>query len=282
MITNKRIKTQKTIGGKIKLLPLLIPIIEYSIREYGLMGFFDIFGGGNKLIPHLNTYVLYKLYNDFDEGFSNLFVCTTDWYKTIEMINTTYYLRNTIKTEEDFENARKERRSKETSVVKSAALTILVQEFSRAADRVRFCESNVNRGISYKSLERYKELYPIMKNVTVTCTDYKVLIEMYKEREDIFWYLDPPYWGSDIYEDGFSNEEHYVLAEKIKNIRSKAMISNSDNPAYKILEDNGWYKYSLGMIVKTSAAKKGKVQEEWIWTNFEIPSYLLPKQHKYF
>lgn len=276
------IKVLKTIGGKIRLLKRMLPILRYVFRRMGVRGYLDLFGGGNKFIPQLHGYPLAeRIYNEFDTGIVNLMACFADWGKTREVIKLTYQLQGSINSQEELDNANEKRRSKETPQIVSAALTIIVAEFSRAANRKDFCKENAKKGISYRSLKRYKELVPIMRNVTVTCGSYEFYFEEYGQRSDFLCLLDPPYVDSDIYPDGFDRQKHIEMTRRIVDTKMKVILCGTDNDIYVFLSpESGWYKYSLGKIPKSSAAKEGEEQEEFVWTNFPIPSYLLPRRRK--
>jgi len=271
----KIIKTLATIGGKIRLLNILIPIMRDCVNGEGLIGFVDIFGGGNKFIPHLDLNMEEIIYNDIDRGFCNVMACCTEIDLLQEMIDTAYEYQYHVQTKEEFERACKKRVDPSTPMIESAALTIIVQEFSRAADRRRFSKANANRGISYESLMRFTELYPSMSQVRVMCTDYKNLLEIYKHRPEFLLYLDPPYFGTHSYDGEFDDKE---LPQLIVDATAPVIISNFDNINYEnILVKNGWNKYDLGEITKSSSGKKGVTQREIIWSNFDIVNYLLPQ-----
>src|SRR5690606_11796514 len=129
-----------------------------------------------------------------------------------ELINTAYQYQYFIQTKEDFEQVCELRDNLSTPMVISAALTIIVQAFSRAADRKNFSKANANRGISYESLLRFKELYPSMSKATVICTEYEKVLEVYKHQPDTIIYLDPPYFETDSYG---KNVDHQELVESI-------------------------------------------------------------------
>ncbi|MEC1304293.1 DNA adenine methylase [Lysinibacillus capsici] len=269
------VKTLATIGGKIRLLKLLIPIMRDCVNDDGLIGFIDVFGGGNKFIPHLDLHMEETIYNDSDRGFCNVMACCTDIYLLQEMIDIAYQYQYYVQTKEEFESACKRRVDPSTPMVESAALTIIVQAFSRAADRRAFSKANAMMGISYKSLLKFKELYPSMSKTRVLCTDYKNVLEVYKRRPDFLLYIDPPYFGTTSY-DGEVN--HKELAQLIVNSRAPILISNFDNLDYEnILVRNGWRKYCLGEITKSSSGKKGITQLEFLWSNIDISNYLLPQ-----
>lgn len=280
MFDVKNIKTLKSIGGKTRLLKVLLPIIRYAIRNSEIIGLLDLFGGGNKFIPQFKI-VPFRLYNDLDRGVSNIMACLSNWISARELVDKVWELKNTIKTKEDFQEACDRKEDLGTPLIESAALTILIAEYSRAGDRKTFWKKNVEKGVSYESLARYKELVPLMQDVVITEANYSFYVENYGHRSDFLAILDPPYVDSDIYGISFSKAKHEELVRLIENVQMKIILCGTNNSIYSYLtEDKGWYKYFVGDIPKSSSAKKGEKQEEFIWTNMKLPSYLLPKQTK--
>ncbi|MEK5165854.1 hypothetical protein NYE69_26390 [Paenibacillus sp. FSL R5-0527] len=279
MIKIKFIKTLKTIGGKIRLLKKLIPIIRFVVKSYQMIGVLDLFGGGNKFIPQLDRFSIpIRIYNELDEGISNLMACLADENKAKAVIDLAFQLQDEYKTKEAFHEARKKRRSKDTPQIESAALTLIVAEFSRAGDRIKYYRPNVERGIKHKSLMRFMELVPIMRDVCVTCASYKIFFEIYGHRSDFLAILDPPYVNADCYEDSFPNWMHEEMVRTIVDTQMKVILCGTDNTIYDYLSpERGWYKYKLGEIPRSNVGKADTVQEEFIWTNFVIPHFLLSR-----
>ncbi|WP_347723978.1 hypothetical protein [Lysinibacillus capsici] len=282
MFNFRYIKSLKTIGGKIRLLKTLLRIIKYVIKHQEINGFLDLFGGGNKFVPYINRKIVpFRLYNELDTGISNVMACLTNWENASELVNLTWHLQKTIKTKEDFQNAITRKHSSDTSMVESAALAIIIAEYSRAGDRVSFCKKNVEKGISYNNLVRYKELVPLLHDVVITQADYKFFIEEYGHRSDFLAILDPPYVNSDIYENPFPRERHQELVRLIEKVQMKIILCGTDNDIYDYLnEEKGWNKYFVGNIPKSSSIKIGDKQPEFIWTNMVIPLDLLPIQRE--
>lgn len=273
MKTRKSPITIPSIGGKTRLIRKLVPILQETAAIYNLNSFVDIFGGGNKFIPYLYEMIDELIYNDFDTGLSKLMLCATDIDYLQAVIDKAYEYQFEIQMKADFDEAKILRNDDKTPIIEAAALTLVVIKLSRAADRRSFLKSKINEEISYPSLLKYLDMNTYMRNVHITNTDYKNLIFEIKYQSDFLIYLDPPYYKTKSYD---GEVDHKELAESIVDAKAKVIISNFDNPIYQEkLEDRGWYKYFLGRINKPSAAKRGSTQEEFIWTNFEIPDYLL-------
>src|SRR5690606_18944090 len=135
-----------------------------------------------------------------------------------------------IQTKEDFEQVCELRDNLSTPMVISAALTIIVQAFSRAADRKNFSKANANRGISYESLLRFKELYPSMSKATVICTEYEKVLEVYRHQPDTIIYLDPPWFETDSHGKNVDKQE---LVESIVDATAYIILSNFYTQIYE-------------------------------------------------
>lgn len=269
----KSIKSLGTIGGKHRLLPKLVPIVNYTLRKYDLDGFLDLFGGGNKLIPQLGRHMLSTvIYNEIDQGIVNLFTCLADRDEANGLIELTYQLSKSINSQEDFDNINNRRRSKDTPRLESAALTILTSEYSRASDRIHYMRKDAEKGVSRTSLNRFHELVPSMRNTEITCKSYQYYLFKWSHRSDLLAFLDPPYVDSDIYPDSFTRTDHKEMIDLIVDTKMRVILCGTDNDIYDavLTSANGWTKYCLGYIKKNSAATKNSIQLEYIWTNFEL------------
>lgn len=278
-----KLPTIPTIGGKTRLLPLLLPIIRYTLTEYSITTFADVFGGGNKILPHLWGEVDQRIYNDGHIGFSSLVKGFTNIDLLREVIDLACFHRNQLETQDNFDDYKKLSLNENMPITHRAAYTLLIQKSSRAADRKTFSLENLSK-VTDCSLERYMELYDSMEGVRVFNSAYEALVDWLKNDADTLLYLDPPYSGTNSYAEKCVankktqsfNVKHDELAKQVVDAKAKVIISNFDNDYYeKELVEKGWYKYSLGRIAQTSSAVSEKTQKEFIWTNFPIPDYLL-------
>jgi len=283
MLSSKPLKKLPTIGGKSRLLPFFISFLRYIIRRDNITGFLDLFGGGNIFIPQLRYFPpLSKfIYNDVDIGIVNLMTSFTEMTTAKATLDMAFWLQSEIQTEETFHQARERRLSNVTPTVESAALTILIAEFSRAADRQTFCKENARQGISYRSLMRYLEFVPFLQGITIKCGSYDFFIRKFGHRSDFLTLLDPPYVGADCYESPFPDSEQEKMLQLINEVDMKIVLCGTDNDIYDYLMEPRWHKTPLGPIPKSSSSSKGEVQVEYIWTNFIVPDFLLHSRWRY-
>ena len=74
-----------------------------------------------------------------------------------------------------------------------------------------------------------------MNNAVVENQDFETLIKHY-DREDSFFYCDPPYFSSEyVYDCGFTWEDHVRLHDALVNAKGKWLLSYNDCPEIKEL-----------------------------------------------
>jgi len=132
--------------------------------------------------------------------------------------------------------------------------------------------------VKTKRLEKISER---LQGVKITCGDYSVLLE--EEIENGLVYCDPPYWKDTeldkvrkLYANGFTEEDHIKLAERLKKCKHKIVLSYDDVPQIRELYKNDFYIYEeewtycgTSSSGHANNSKIKKVGKELIITNFE-------------
>lgn len=152
--------------------------------------------------------------------------------------------------------------------------------FGGDMNKPRFGTSNIRRsnlGCVTDDVESFlSPIYNRIKDVTIENLDYKTLIPKYDikqnnfEKQDVLFYIDPPYIDEYGYGFQFDKNEHYILANLIKNIKGKFILSINNHPlAIELYKDF----YFIDKELKCSLSKNSesiKTRKELIITNFEI------------
>ena len=118
------------------------------------------------------------------------------------------------------------------------------------------------------------EVHTRLSGVTIECLDYKKFIDRYDHNGCLF-YLDPPYYGceKDYGADLFSRDEFQLMADLLKGIKGKFIMSINDTPEIReIFQD-----FNLDAVETTYTVGGGENQTkagELIITNY-IPDTLL-------
>lgn len=300
-----RIRTKpdplNSLGSKKQVIHQLCELAEYAISIYDIIGVQELFGGGFRFSLYLDSpwNIEFRTGCEIDYGVVCFFQCLQDPSKTDKLIDLIWMLADEYKTMEKFKEAMKERLESDTPQLRAAALTYIVVEYSRSADRKTFSQNDADKGISPKSLKKLYDIDLDLGDVQLFCGDYRKQFNKYKDRSDILIYLDPPYivtkrkrtrksknkkndnddhctTETDGFVHPFTVDDHRELVQHLLTTRNKFILSGYDNDIYRVLEDHekGLYKYFLGLVRISS----GKTRKEYIWTNIQIPEGLLPEE----
>lgn len=110
----------------------------------------------------------------------------------------------------------------------------------------------------------------------ITCDTYKIMLD--EPGEDVVVYLDPPYVvnselsrNSQLYEFGFSMEDHEKLRDAVLDSKHKVCISYDDHELIRDLfqEKDGFYLYKETWKYSGTGKKKKDDGKELIITNYD-------------
>jgi site-specific DNA-adenine methylase len=279
------------IGGKAQLIGNIVPIIEYAANAYNLHSFYEMCGGGARMLLNLPPALFtHRSYNDMDRGLTSLFACLGDkgyLYDLMALLEDLGCGENIFLQAKDargFEARMMSRGSDfELDLVTSAASTFILAMQSRAADMNTFDTSRVSdrkrvRGY-FKRVRELDLFYPTLADVEVTQGDCLELLDLVGDQIDAFGYFDPPYTP-----DSMTRENHYgdrswtladheCLVDKLLEAKMKVALSGYNNAIYDRLVTAGWRKIYLRQVHVSSAAT-GRFNDEYLWINFDIPASL--------
>jgi DNA adenine methylase len=99
-----------------------------------------------------------------------------------------------------------------------------------------------------------------LKKAVIECRDALVIIENW-DAEDAFFYLDPPYVGSDQgHYDGYSQEDFDALLALLEKIKGKFLLSSFRNKSLEAYrEKNGWRTKEMKMQCAMNKREKIEV-----------------------
>ncbi|WP_347275418.1 DNA adenine methylase [Candidatus Kuenenia sp.] len=109
-----------------------------------------------------------------------------------------------------------------------------------------------------------------LRGVTIECLDYADCIRRYDSPGTLF-YVDSPYYGSEYYYgDSFTENSHLKLAELLRSIKGKCMISHYANSLYDDLY-KGWQRYTYESFKGSykSAGETKPLTTEILYMNFK-------------
>lgn len=79
-----------------------------------------------------------------------------------------------------------------------------------------------------------KETHDRLAQVQIECLPYEKILEKY-DRKQTFFYLDPPYFGMNLYHYNFGAEDFKALAASLKSLKGKFLLSINDRPEVRKL-----------------------------------------------
>lgn len=71
-----------------------------------------------------------------------------------------------------------------------------------------------------------------LSSTTIESLDWAACVDRY-DRPHTFFYMDPPYWETEGYGVPFPMEQYHLMAEKLRRLQGKALVSLNDHPAMR-------------------------------------------------
>ena len=256
-------------GGKSRALKQILPLIPVNISEFrepfvgGGSVFFAIrslFGSRiqSYWINDLN-YDLYCFWKQTRDNGSSLVEALTDTHANTTNGRTLFEKLTTAK---DLLNRDREQLSEFERAVRFFVLNRIT--FSGVVDSGGYSQSAYEKRFTNSSIERVKNICPYLSGVKITNEDYTQVL--FHDGDDVFIFLDPPYWKateSKLY--GVRGElhtafDHVQFAENMSKCRHKWLITYDDSPVIRELfnfaDIHEWtLQYGMNNYRKTTAAR---------------------------
>lgn len=128
-----------------------------------------------------------------------------------------------------------------------------------------------NPAQSYRTaIDTFEDIARRLRNVTVENLSYQKCIRRYDSDTTLF-YCDPPYLDAEhYYGNSFTLQDHYKLAEILREVRGKVMVSHYKNGLYDELYKD-WYRQEYRSFKGSSKFTGGTKPKtlEVIYCNFE-------------
>ena len=203
------------IGGKSKLAAQIIPLMAPHQK------YIEVFGGALSVFYRKEPSKI-EILNDINGELINLHrIIQTRPQSLNSCIN------GLLRSREIF-YAIKHRTIKPSNKIEAAAFFYFQIAASFGAKGEHFA---MPKGRGAKNIYRDFRVYSRrLKRATIENLSYEKLIKEY-DSEDSLFYLDPPYVGTENYyktAGGFSKQDHQTLAEILRSIKGKFMLSYND------------------------------------------------------
>lgn len=209
------------IGGKKLLRKEIVSLFPAKIERY-----IEVFGGAGWVLFESNQHSKFEVYNDYNSNLVNLYKCIK--YHPNELLKELEYM---INSRELFFDYISQMQSKGlTDIQRAARFYMLIRcSYSSSLDSY----GNKPRGLS-KMKECFNEISKRLERVVIENKDFEDIIKLY-DKEGSLFYLDPPYYKTENYYQGFSKEDHERLFNALKNCKSKWILSYNYDPYIEAL-----------------------------------------------
>ncbi len=246
-------------GGKSKSAKLITSLIP-EFKEYR-----EPFVGGGSICLYLKQIFpnrLYKINDLYPELYNFWQISQNNMEALIDQI---YDWRNTYKSGRDLYTVVTKNIQQYNAIEKAAAFFICNRiTFSGTTESGGYSQQAFDGRFTESSIKRIRSFSSEIQNITITNNDYKQLVQ--QDGEDIFLYLDPPYYAAKrLYgkagnmHSGFNHEE---FAAVMKECHHKWLITYDDidyiRELFSFANISSW-TLSYGMKnVNTEKPEKGK------------------------
>jgi len=208
------------VGGKTKLAKEIIKLMP----PHEL--YVEVFGGALAVL-YAKERSKREVVNDINGDLINLHKIIKTRPETLSM-----YLNTMLISREIFEGIKKGEINPRNDIERAAFFYyVLLNSFNKnICSNASFAMNAKKRGANniYKSFIKHSER---LKRATIENKDFEYIIKNY-DTYKTFFYLDPPYVGTEGYYKGsvetFTFEDHKRLADILKNIKGKFLLSYND------------------------------------------------------
>jgi DNA adenine methylase len=244
------------IGGKNRLAKRLISIFPKHTT------YVEAFAGGAQVFFRKEPSEV-EVLNDLDGEIVNFYrVCQQHYEELLR------YFRFVVVSREWFDLLKSANPKTLTDIQRAARHLYLLRNCFASLVRNPVYHRNVIQPPSL-NLERLPELienaHKRLARVQLECAPYEEVIKRF-DRPTTLFYLDPPYWGRNLYRHNFREADFGELADRLKKIRGKFVLSLNDVPEVRALF--GKFHIQGVELHYTSQKAAGRRYREVLITNF--------------
>lgn len=196
----------------------------------GVNRYVEVFGGaGWVLFGKEQTPGQEEVFNDLNGNLINLYRCIKYHCDAVQD-----ELNLLLTSREQFGDFLEQANCRGLTDIQRAARFFYLVKMSFGSNCHTFGNSATNLVYASDYLKKVQER---LKNVLIEHKNFDNLIKTYNQENTLF-YLDPPYVGTEkYYKIPFTLEEHQRLADILKNIKGKFILSYNDVPLIRQLYD---------------------------------------------
>ena len=268
-------------GGK----NCIFPFVSKLFHENEIIGisYAEPYAGGAGLALRLlyDEYVSHIYLNDLDRSIYSFWKVVTErndefcsWVSDVEinMDNWLFYrgVQRSIEPVDMFELAKSTfflNRTNVSGVIKGGVIGGFEQHGKYKIDARFKKDELINR---LRKIDRYKH------RISISNLDgIEFISRLDKRKENIFIYIDPPYFlkGSDLYMNFYSKDDHKKVANRIKKMKKRWLVSYDDNDfILNLYASNRKYSYSLSQSTSNRVGRELLIFSDALVHNESISS----------
>lgn len=213
---NCKLNLVNYVGGKAKLADKIISLLDYTKDCY-----VELFGGSAKVLLNKPKHPV-EWYNDKDKRIYTLMKVVANRYS--EFVNRLKYvlfheallkdMREMLKTCED-----------EVDIA-VAVFIILNMSFSAKGTSFSFSVCSNDSVSFFNKVDNLDKIFHRLRNVVFFNRDYKDILDIITDKENVMIYVDPPYFGKEkYYKIDFTENDHVDLANRLNKVAGSVLIS---------------------------------------------------------
>jgi DNA adenine methylase len=247
------------IGGKRALAKRIIQVFPKHTT------YVEAFAGGAQVLFHKEPSSV-EVLNDLDSEIFNFFRVCKEHHE--ELVR---YFRFTLVSRKWYALLKATDPATLTDVQRAARyLYLLKNSFASLVVNSRYHVHVVQPpGFNLERLpEHIENAHRRLERVQIECLPYEKILKKY-DRPATLFYLDPPYFGRKLYRYNLEPKDFEKLAERLKDIRGKFVLSLNDVPEVRDL-CRRFHIYGVELPY-TAQKRSGRRYREVLITNFRLP-----------
>ncbi len=123
-------------------------------------------------------------------------------------------------------------------------------------------------GVGVQMPVRIRDAAERLRHVTLECDDWQKIVNRYDGPETLF-YADPPYVGLRYYEHNFEQADHMRLAQRLRRIQGRFLLSYNDVSQVRVLYS--WAHLEV-ISVPYRANCRNRIGRELLIRNYALPT----------
>ena len=211
--------------------------------------YIEVFGGAAWVLLYKDKHAQMEVYNDGDGELVNLMRCIEYHGGELQREIGGFY-----NSREMFSDALEQLHCRGFTDIQRAARYFIKMQISYGANGRQF---GCNKKPLQKSTEYLSKVSERFSSVVIEHKNYDDLIKVY-DRSKAFFYLDPPYYGTEkMYDIPFTKEDHLNLKQHLSSVKGLFLLSYNDDPFIRDL----YRDFNIEPIQRSNNLSTGNYKE---------------------